>query len=341
MSLIVNTLAVTKTIPFFSLYLNLNLNLNFTMTRKKKEYIPESFAHVYQRATSRFVLFYTIEDYLMFLMTFSSFSRKHPVEILALCPMVDHIHFLCRARSINSIAEFVHDYTIAFSKEYNEAHGLKGSLVESSYGIACKIGEKKQRTAVAYVYNNPVEKKLCGRCEDYRWNFLAYAKTSHPFSEKIVLKRITGHTRLEIKLIKDYSSKAKVIPRTILRGLFEKKGKPEAEQLIDLIVSSYMNIDFKTTIELYGSYQKMLTAINSNTGSEYDIKEDYNPYSDKAYIRMSRWMVKKYGREGIKVIFTADTELKEDLLNHFIKELKVTPYQALKFLRIKDEEVIR
>ena len=48
----------------------------------------------------------------------------------------------------------------------------------------------------------------------------------------------------------------------------------ERSQLVDYIISVYNCIDYHFLTGCYGSYQDMLLAVNSNTGSEYDIKEE-------------------------------------------------------------------
>ena len=47
----------------------------------------------------------------------------------------------------------------------------------------------------------------------------------------------------------------------------------EIKQLTDYTVSSYNCIDYHSLGSYYEDFQTMLTAIHSNTGSEYDIKE--------------------------------------------------------------------
>ena len=76
-------------------------------------------------------------------------------------------------------------------KEYNSAHDRKGPLFEDRSGSSVKKGIKLLRSAISYLYNNPVEKMLCSRAQDYR------------FSNKIIRKEASSKLRRIIKEI-DY-----------------------------------------------------------------------------------------------------------------------------------------
>lgn len=305
------------------------------MKHSGKVYVRGSLGHVYQRSVSGFVIFYTIEDYLMFFMIFCSLARKHHVRILGLCLMVDHIHFLVQADCLESISKFVQEYSIAFVRAYNKEYGFHGSLLRSSFGISSKVGDKKKRTAIAYLYNNPVEKKLCRKCEEYRWNFLAYANSDHPFSEKLILSKASAGLRRAIRFVRLMSRSGRVVVRQQLNKMFSALSIKEKNQLADFIIRTYSCIQYEKSISYYGSYPQMVQAINSNTGSEYDLKEDFNPYSDRAFIRMANKVVGSAGKEGLKHLLHSSTEEKLSVLRSFINELAVAPLQAVKFLRLK------
>ena len=85
---------------------------------------------------------------------------------------------------------FMRDATRWYALLFNKYYGRKGSVFTPRFGSASKVGDKKVRTAIAYLYNNPVERKICVRAEAYRWNFLAYAGR-YPFG----LRRRTCRTR--------------------------------------------------------------------------------------------------------------------------------------------------
>ena len=139
--------------------------------------------HCYQRTVNGEVLFYTKADYLVFFTIFCITAAHHPVRVLKLCQMPDHIHASVVVDRRRDLSAFVHDYTTCFARENNRTCHRTGPLFQSPFGSVPKPGEKKTRSNLIYVDNNPVERLLSERAEDYQWNYIAYAVSDHPFSE--------------------------------------------------------------------------------------------------------------------------------------------------------------
>lgn len=51
----------------------------------------------------------------------------------------------------------------------------------------------------------------------------------------------------------------------------KKLSEKETEQFVDHVIKIYLPFDYEELISYYGSYDNMITAMNSNTGSEHDI----------------------------------------------------------------------
>ena len=49
--------------------------------------------------------------------------------------------------------------------------------------------------------------------------------------------------------------------------------------MTDYIVSKYNFLDYDALVNMYGSYEKALIAIDSNAGAEYDLKDDSGNHS--------------------------------------------------------------
>ena len=107
-----------------------------------------------------------------------------------MCIMYNHVHVLVESENLVELSRFVQRYTSVFTREYNNDVGRTGSLFRKSYGSAPKKEDKKIRSAIIYLGNNPVEKKLCIYADQYRWNFLAYADSPFPFSSVKVDSRM-------------------------------------------------------------------------------------------------------------------------------------------------------
>lgn len=290
--------------------------------------------HIYQRTVKRFNIFYDLEDYLVYYTIFSIAARKSGVVVLGLCLMFDHIHMLLKAESKAQMSEFVRLVTSMFAREQNTEVGRSGALFQARFGSAPKKGLKLLRTAIAYLLNNPVEKRLCSRAEEFRWNFLAYAVGNHPFSEPIVKKEMSCNLRKALREVDVVESEGRHLRYGQLRRMLSKLDDRETQQFVDHIVSIYSFIDYDALISSYGTYQDMLTAVNANTGSEYDIKEERYRFSDMEYVRMGEVLREKEGMKTLRKITMADNDEKLRLFKVLSKSLSCSALPICKFLHL-------
>ena len=128
--------------------------------KRRRRFLDGECNHIYQRTLNGFNIFYDQEDYLVFYMILSTSARKFRVRILELCLMVDHIHILLESDSCQEMSGFVRYYSSVFVREYNDSIGRNGQMMYKSFGSAPKKGDKKTRSAIVYIGNNPVEKKM-------------------------------------------------------------------------------------------------------------------------------------------------------------------------------------
>ena len=246
--------------------------------------------HIYQRSVVGDVIFYTLHDYLVFYSFVSVYARKYGVKLLGIAIMYNHYHILVSAESRDEVRRFVSVLTAGFSRAYNEEIGTEGILFKSPFGSAMKLGDKNIRTAAGYLYNNHTNKKLCEKAEEIRWNFLAFAHNSHPFSEPVVLRDATHALRNALKEIDANRKADRPMNYATLRRLYKPLGKEEKEQLTDYIINAYNAIDYAALESLYRSYDDMLFSFNANTFNEYDISEEAEERSgdDRVYNRLAK-----------------------------------------------------
>lgn len=159
-----------------------------TMKQRKRLIVRNVISHCYQRTTGGVVIFYNISDYLVFFTIFCTTARKYKVKILSLCLMADHIHICISEERKGELSAFVREYSKLFSRVHNRTCHTQGNLFESPFGSAPKFGDKKARANLIYIGNNAPERRLCRNAEEYRWNFLAYAVCTHPFSKSFSAK---------------------------------------------------------------------------------------------------------------------------------------------------------
>lgn len=301
------------------------------MGRKIRGVRAHSFYHTYQRAASRSVIYYSVADRLVHLTIISTMARKYGIKISAIAFMFDHLHKQVYIDDPLAFKKFENESTSLFVREYNEDTGRTGRLWDR-LGKAPKKGPKKTKTNINYIANNPVERKLCKRVEDTRWNLLAYYKTSHPFSSKIALSTASRHMRRAVAEVKSFHQKNKWLNYKELHRLFDGLRTIERGQLTDYIIYLYNPLDFDLLTSLYGNYDTMLVAMNSNTGNEYDLDEEFSPWPDTAYVEMINVISKLRPGRPVKEVLRLSTTEKLELSRLLLEMTSASEEQIQKML---------
>ena len=307
--------------------------------RRKRKFYRGVVNHVYQRTVNWVNIFYCYEDFLVFYTIFSVCAKSADVVILEMCLMYDHTHFLARAENIRELSAFIDRSASWFVKEYNHQVGRKGKLLHKNFGSAPKWSDKDVRSAINYVGNNPVEKGLCSKAEEYRWNFLAYAVSDHPFSEKYVPREASKHLRSAIKEAKEMADQNLPLKYVHLKRMMKKLSRKELEQFIDQVIIMYLPFDFNKAISYFGSYEAMIDAMHHNTGSEHDIKEHNDRASHIVFKDVLAYLGDTMPSNEIRKITVLSESDKCQLARKIRSLFPISEWQICKFLHISSEKV--
>ena len=301
----------------------------------KRPFQSGALNHCYQRSADGGVIFYSVSDYLVWFSIVCITASKHQVSILALCPMPDHIHMSVVSDSVQQLSAFMGEVNRTFSHAKNQLCNTKLSWFERTYGSVFKKGEKAVRTNLIYVGNNPVERHLAARAEDYRWTFLAYAGCKNPFSEKLVLHNSSWHLKNAVGEIRTQYKHHKPMNYSLLKRITEKLNAKEIQQLIDYIISTYNVIDYDKTLSYFdNSYDNYLTALHSTTGSEYDLKETFVGWSDAHYNKMIKVLLKAEAVKEIHEFLSWPESKRNELFSLLKRKTNASAVQIKKFLHL-------
>lgn len=295
---------------------------------------PRVVQHVYQKSVSGEIIFYSSRDAVVFFTIYCVCARKYGIRSMGLCIMPDHTHQLIQARDRSVVTPFVRECYHLFAMEFNRDSGRSGQLFKHEFGCAAKVGDKQIRSVNAYVANNPVEKKMCLRAEEYRWNFLAYAVSQHPFSEKIVLKKASAPMRRAIEVIKDCRRRNVPVNYATYDRITEGLQEKELRQLVDYIITSYDVVDHEAMLSSYKSYDGMLEAFANTKGAEYDINEDFDPYSNRNYSRIADYLKQDCGIAKAKDAIRLPVTVRIQLARRLIRRGIAPEYQVRKYLHL-------
>ena len=305
------------------------------MRGHRRKFIADAYEHIYQHGIDYNLIFYSREDRLVFYTIFAVMAWQYGISVLALALMYNHFHTLVHAVSSKVMALFIGTVTSTYARAFNKDSGREGPLFEKAYGSAPKSKEKKIRTCIAYNYNNSVEKQLFQRAEDDRWNFLAYLGNDHPFSEPFIRKKASKALRASLKEVDAHVKDHAYLRYPVVRRIFKKLSPGEKEKLTDYIISRYLPIDKEALLSFYKDYPSMLLAINSNTGNEYDLKEEFRNDSDQIYTQMLEAIRQIGFVRKLKDIISASFDKKIKMADHLRNQTSAQDYQIERLLHFR------
>lgn len=307
-------------------------SLPWWLMKEKRRFVAGAVNHCYQKTVNGELIFYSVSDYLVCFTHISVASRRHAVSVLSQVLMPDHLHGSVVADKKSELEAFVQDYTSHFARAHNALCHRNEPLLRP-FGSAPKSGSKDVRSNLIYLGNNGPERKLSTVAEGYRWSFLPYFQSKHPFSEKLRLEHATHPMRQAIREVQAFRKAELPMSYAAIRRLTAKLTDVEKNQLADYIISAYQYIEYDAAIAYFGDYQTMLEAMHASKGTEYEIKEEFVGWDDKVYGQMSKLIQTHVCRTDVHD-FLAWSEDKRRELFAFLKDnTDATARQVYKFLR--------
>lgn len=293
----------------------------------------ETFLHVYQRTSDKGVFLYRVQERIMLYTIFYSVSRSRKISITALAFMFTHVHALIQNCSPSEGKSFMGKVLSTFARELNQDSGRRGNIFGRA-SCSMKKNGKTIRSSIAYVYNNSTEKRLYSRAIDDRWDFLAYAMSDHPFSKRIIIREASSRLRKSIQAVNGDFARGNHLKLQRIRMLFKDLNETETQQLIDYIIAKYRFIDYALAISYFKDFESMVRAIDSNTGSEYEIREEFEAGSDRPYARMCAYANSIGLLNDDMRIYRLTKSEKERMVQYLTMKTNAAPYQVLKFLHL-------
>lgn len=296
------------------------------------------YLHICQKSADNGIIFYVLEDFLVFLTILSVKAIACEAVIYAIAIMFNHLHIGGLFNSRRTPSHLMNASTSVFARLYNRQYGLKGQLFKKPFKSAPKVSDKKIRDNLFYIWNNPKEKDAVKSSEEYRWNFMKYLESDNPFSSPVNASSASESLLRLMRKVTARREAGKYLGYDFFGNDYKSLSKEEKMQLIDFIIVSYNVIQRDAILEKFGSYQSLILAVNSVTGNEYDLADD----DDEEDYRHYRKMVSIAMREGVdlnRVRFSKEySEEHERVLKRlhrvFRTEIGASDYEINKFLHL-------
>lgn len=294
------------------------------------------YQHVYQNTVDGVLLFYDNTDRIIFFTILSVLSERYGVRIIAVSLMPDHYHLLVEASGRSPIVNFIRTLNSVYAKAFNRTINRKGRLFNWRFGCAPKKTTKEIISTINYILNNPLVKCLDEKVENSRWNYLPYAIKKNPFSADLTLESIGRKFMSAMKYVVSRKEDEQWLTYGGLKKVCSGLNNSELSQLEDYTISLYDNVDYDSAAKYFGSMDKMITAANYNSGSEYGISEVFEVKDDRFYRTMRDYLETRHDMKNVKEVFYLEPKRQVNIAIEMKEVLHVPVRQVEKYMQLRD-----
>lgn len=139
------------------------------MARFARVVVPGFPHHVTQRGNRRQPVFFTEDDYRVYLKLMAEWCAHFKVEIWAYCLMPNHVHLVAVPRDLTGLHKAIGEAHRRYTLRVNSREGWKGHLWQERFA-SFPMEEKYLLAATRYIELNPVRAKLVKKPDDYKWS---------------------------------------------------------------------------------------------------------------------------------------------------------------------------
>ncbi len=139
------------------------------MARIARLVVPDLPHHVTQRGNRRSQVFFSDDDYELYLDLLAERCRKAGVEIWSYCLMPNHVHLILTPSTPDGLGRALGEAHRRYCGVINARLRVTGHLFQSRFGSVV-MDEEHLMAAIRYVALNPVRARLVARAQDWRWS---------------------------------------------------------------------------------------------------------------------------------------------------------------------------
>lgn len=192
--------------------------------RKKRNWHPGDFYHIYNRGNRLHPIFQSVKDRKIYLRFLEHSRLRFPFKLHAYSLMTNHIHLLIE--TINDPPHcFMHHVHSSYAQYFNREHTLVGHLFQGRYqALPIDTPEYFHQTG-SYIHRNPFKAHLSNEAFDPFWSSYPFYISPASFTSKPYIVQVEGK-----KLLEYYPDPATAI--TQYRTFIEKNlysGKKESQ----------------------------------------------------------------------------------------------------------------
>lgn len=137
----------------------------------ERQFVEDSFYHVYNRGVNKRRIFMDDVDYAVFLNLLKRYlsddqaqdvkgreyiSLQNDVELVSFCLMPNHFHLLLYLHTPTGITQLLRNVTTSYSVYFNKRHGRVGHLFQERFKASMIDNEGYLHHISRYIHLNPV-----------------------------------------------------------------------------------------------------------------------------------------------------------------------------------------
>ncbi|MCP3882633.1 MAG: hypothetical protein GY701_30185, partial [Sulfitobacter sp.] len=124
------------------------------------------------RDNRREEVFFEEEDRAVYLAWLREYTKKHKVEVVAYCLMINHVHLIIIPKTDDGLHGVLKPLHMRYAQGINRNQGWNGHVWQGRYSSA-PLDDACTWAAIRYVERNPVRAQMVGRAEAYWWSSAA------------------------------------------------------------------------------------------------------------------------------------------------------------------------
>lgn len=126
--------------------------------------------HIIQRGNNRQAVFFSDDDYSVYLDKLNEYAETYGVAVHAFVLMTNHVHILATPSSETGISKLMQSLGRYYVRYINQTYRRSGSLWEGRYKSTLVDTEGYLLTVCRYIELNPVRAKMVRHPKNYPWS---------------------------------------------------------------------------------------------------------------------------------------------------------------------------
>lgn len=150
------------------------------MPRRKLQFLPGHYYHIYNRGANRQSIFLEDRNYLYLLRLLKQTCAACQVSVIAYCLLPNHYHWLLRQDGDIPVRDVPKRVFGSYSQAYNKAYHHSGVLFEGPYRAIHIDTDEYLRHLCRYIHANPVRHGIADALELWPYsNYLDWIGKRH------------------------------------------------------------------------------------------------------------------------------------------------------------------